>query len=222
MAQTVYNTSNIEATTTTPKASPESIVALGEQIWKEVRAAKIGPIEFDKQDEQLKLFQSKYKDFCVGFPIVIRWMVQRNEFNSKVLYKYLIRHNSKAPIDTQEKFLELQAYYVSTMYRASHAHAKNADVQIVYRNTFEQLLAETKEFEDTQKEVDAEVEARAKLNTAERKRELVRMMKERRDTFLKEQRDEALRLQAVAKGEAAAEDDVVIVDPDMYKIAENV
>ena len=143
----------------TQRATPEELVDLARKIWREVAASEIAKDDDAGNDRLLETIQVRYKDFNTSFPLVLRWMVQMRKFNARAFERYLLKH-ATAKLDTREAFLELQAEYLTLLYREEHRHADERGVREYRAAIVKQLLEEDKVFIDLQKQVEADLALR--------------------------------------------------------------
>lgn len=153
------------------RSTPEELVQLGKKIWAEVQRTKVKKDDDRGNDALLEKFQNKYTDFNQSFPIVLRWMVQRREFEAGAFHKFLLKH-AHAKLDTREAFLELQGEYLVLLYCATHPRYDKGFVKKYRDAVVKQLIDEDKEFTETQKQVDIEFEEKAKTFDADRRQRL--------------------------------------------------
>lgn len=165
---------NVEHSTSvshSKRATPEELVKMANGIWKTVLAANI-PLENTKAlDELLEQIQTDNYDFNLSFPIVLRWMVQMRKYRAKAFEKYLMKH-SATPLDSKEKYLELQAEYLVLLYREEHPHCDESYIREYKSSLVKHLLEEDKAFMEMHKKIDEEFEAKAEMFDADRRRKL--------------------------------------------------
>lgn len=150
-------------------ATPQELVALASAIWKEVKASGVDPADDEGNDALLKKLQDQHRDFGQSFPLVLRWMVQVRSYHPRAFEKYLLKH-AGLRLDSREDFLRLQAEYLVCLFREKTAHADERAVKQYRDNIVRTLLAEDKEFMRVSKEVEEEMEARARAVDLERRR----------------------------------------------------
>jgi hypothetical protein len=130
------------------------------------------PLENTKAlDELLEQIQTDNYDFNLSFPIVLRWMVQMRKYRAKAFEKYLMKH-SATPLDSKEKYLELQAEYLVLLYREEHPHCDESYIREYKSSLVKHLLEEDKAFMEMHKKIDEEFEAKAEMFDADRRRKL--------------------------------------------------
>ena len=153
------------------RSTPDELVRLGKQIWGEIKQSRVKKDDDRGNDELLAKLQNKYTDFNQSFPIVLRWMVQRRQFEDSAFHKFLLKH-AHAKLDTRESFLELQGEYLVLLYCATNPRYDNGFIKKYRASIVKQLIDEDKEFTETQKQVDAEFEKKAKEFDADRRKRL--------------------------------------------------
>jgi hypothetical protein len=158
-------------TASAQRATPEELVALAGQIWKEVNESGVLPGDSAGNDALLEDLQKQYHDFSTSFPIVLRWMVQMRVYRPKAMKKFLMKH-ATATLDTREAFLELQAEYLVMLYRESHERPNELHVRNYKQTVIKQLLDEDKEFLEVQRAVEEDLAKQAKLFDADRRQKL--------------------------------------------------
>jgi hypothetical protein len=165
---------------TQSRAAPEDIVAIANRAWKHVQAARAVRGELKKPDAVLlKEVQDEFRDLSQSFPLVVRWMVERGEYNSKAFLRYLKLHGG-APLKEREDFLVLQGEYLVQLARAKFPRSPPAFFARYRTQIREDLLKEDKLFMETTKEVEAEILKKQEAADAERKASLHRVLWERK------------------------------------------
>jgi hypothetical protein len=159
MAEQDYSFGEVPVQTagSTPRKTPAEVIAIANQIWKRVTSSGINKKDTAGADRLLETIQAEFKDFNASFPLVLRWMIQMQKYNSKAFEKYLLMHSS-AKLDTREAFLELQAEYLVLLYRAEHHHPDENFVRRYRKSIVQQLLEEDKMFIEMQKQVEKDLE----------------------------------------------------------------
>ena len=161
-------TANVQSS---QRATPEQLVQLAKGIWRSVETSGISKDDEAGNDVMLSRIQSENKDFNQSFPLVLRWMVQMRQFNSKAFEKYLLKHAS-AKLDTREGFLELQAEYLVLLYKETHRHADEVFVRRYRQSLVQQLLEEDKSFMEMQKQVETDLASQSVTVDLDRRRRL--------------------------------------------------
>jgi hypothetical protein len=165
---------------TQSRAAPEDIVAIANRAWKHVRTARAVRGDQRKSDALLlKEVQDEFRDLSQSFPLVVRWMVERGEYNSKAFLRYL-KHHGGAPLKEREDFLRLQGEYLVQLARAKYPRSPPAFFARYRTQVQEDLLKEDKDFMETTKEVEADILKKQEAADAERKAALRQVLWERK------------------------------------------
>lgn len=139
-------------------ATPEELVSMASEIWRKVR----NEISQEKnQNDVMAIIYNEYKDFYNTFPIVVRWMINFNQYSSKVFKSFLdVYKNTK--INERNDFLELQSLYLMKLHEHYNPHLDKTSVYAYKKQIFDALIAEDKEFKElvnkTKEEIDTENE----------------------------------------------------------------
>ncbi len=168
----VYDEIPVDVKTSSSKrATPEEIVALGEKIWKEIQNSGIAAEDEKGNDSLLETLQEKYKDFSTSFPIIMRFMVQMRKFNKKALLKYLRLH-ATSKLASEDEFLELQAEYLVLLYRETHPHPNEAYIKEYRRVLIDRLKDESRAFKEISKAVEEDQAKRDAAYDEDRRKRL--------------------------------------------------
>lgn len=143
----------------------DDLLNLGNKIWAEV---KKHPLKKDekKTEELYYIMFDKYRDFGSSFPIVLRWMVQMNQYSTKAFKKFLLKYSS-ANITSKKEFLILQADYIVYLYEENKHHDKK-QVSIYREFIIKQLLDE----EDELKKIESEYKEKINEFDEEKRKQL--------------------------------------------------
>jgi len=149
----------MEVSTKQKHVTPDEIVEIAKNIWKEITESNIKDNDFAANETLLQSLHAKHKDFAMSFPIILRWMVHMRKFSTKALKMYLLKHES-AKLDSAEAFLRLQAEYLVIIFRLDNAsaHIQESVVHKYREYVVKQLLDEEKEFNEVQAEVEKQME----------------------------------------------------------------
>lgn len=153
------------------RATPDELVRLAQTISRRVKEAGLPAGDTPENDALLERLQAEFADFSQSFPLVLRWMVHMRQFHPEAFRKYLLRHSS-TKLDSREAFLRLQAEYLVLLYRETHRRPDENYLRQYRESVVAQLLAEDKAFFELQKQVEAEMEARAREIDGERRERL--------------------------------------------------
>lgn len=157
------------------RASLEDLVALAKRIWRSVRDSGVAAADDAGNDALLKRLQGEHPDFTQSFPIVLRWMVQMRQFSGRALEMYLRKH-ATTTFDSRESFLRLQAEYVVMVFREKNRGVDQGAVDRYRDAVCKSLLDEDKEFQEIQKQVEADLEARGRELDQERRQRLYKQL----------------------------------------------
>ena len=160
----------------TPRATPEEIIKIAAEIWREVRAQ---PDTESANAALLERLQTSQQNFVASFPLVLRWMVQMRQYEPSVFHAYLLKH-SGAKFDTREDFLKFQGEYLVMMYKHAQVHADERKVREYRTFVCESLLREDAEFAKIQEEVTEIVKREAADLDAERRRAIYELLMRQR------------------------------------------
>ena len=186
-ANTIYSETRVEQPFTTdvgpgrvvtPRATPEKILNIAKDIWREVCAA---PDNERANSALLERLQAEQRDFATSFPLVLRWMVQMRQYDRATFHEYLLKH-AGAKFDTREDFLRFQGEYLVMLYKRSQAHADERKVREYRAMVCDNLLKEDAEFTKIQAEVAEEIKREASDASADRRRALYEALMRSRAT----------------------------------------
>jgi hypothetical protein len=161
----------VQATTTSPQASPGEIIAIADQAWRRVNLSGVAADDEEGNDRLLGDLQSEFKDFNASFPLVLRWMAQARKYSPKAFKKYLLKHSS-ADLSTREAFLRLQAEYLVLLYRAERRHPSETQIKQYRDSIVNLLLEEDRRFTALQEQVEKDLAERAEAADRDRRRRL--------------------------------------------------
>lgn len=103
-------------------------------------------------EEILKLFQDVYKNFAEMFPIVLRYICQMGQFNSKAFSKYLRKVKNSTDRERKTHMVDRNADYVKYLWQESNKnHPRWAqESAYVYRTAYKSLNDEFETYEAAQ------------------------------------------------------------------------
>jgi hypothetical protein len=169
--------SPFETSVTTPRVGVDELVTIADDIWAVVRE-RLGafpPTDYKSAAALLKEMQDRFKDFTNSFPIVLQWMVNMREYQSKVMRRFLLHHAS-VEVKSKDDFLDLQGDYLMYMYMASHPHRSQREY-LAHRDQMRKMLHdEDREFVRLHDEAEAEVKRRAEKNLAANRADIFRAL----------------------------------------------
>lgn len=155
----------------TPKASIDDLITIADNIFKQIKEAKVDPNNSDESDALLERLQTEHANFTNSFPVVLRWMVQTRKYSNKAFKKYLMKH-STTKLDSKESFLRLQAEFIVLMFKEEHPRCPTKTVVQYRENIVNNLLEENKQFDEISKRVEEELKM-AKDNANDARRQLI-------------------------------------------------
>jgi len=164
--------------TSEKEVTVDFVVNQANEIWKLVKKRKgknnknsITACESD-EEELMEDMRKLYPEFCRSYPIVLRYMCQMNEYNSKTFRLYLGKIKAH-PYTTQEEYLDSQTDYIVMLYKSTHPRWNATDVsrlRVNIRNMLQQEHDTMKKYaEEFEKQVDAETAKLANMSLDELK-----------------------------------------------------
>lgn len=156
-------------------------------IWKSYQTRMIRDEVFRNMSgiDRLKEYHSLYQKFHRQFPIVMRYMIEHNRFYVKAFTKY-VEKLSKLPVRSMDEKMERQAEYIAKyLYREEVKHT-NSKYDSKYAKKlktaiYEALKKEKEDFEKKYKESQEETTRCIKLNNQEKRKELLKYLKQKLD-----------------------------------------
>ncbi len=100
-------------------ASVEQVIEDAEKLYKEYQDEKIDIRDDDRAKDALKRYAEKYHNFAYSYPIVFRYMIELNQYNSRALKSYLL-YIQKHPWKNRNEFIESGADYHYALMRLAH------------------------------------------------------------------------------------------------------
>lgn len=152
------------------EVTAEDIILEAEDIWRKVKKANVNITDFDRIDELMADMRAAHREFAQSYPIVLRYICQMREYDSKALRRWL-RKIERNPWKTEEEYLDAQADYVSILYRVKHPRMPVSNAHAIRSNIKAMLVSEHKTFKqyaDTfHRQVEEEEKAWVAKNNAE-------------------------------------------------------
>jgi hypothetical protein len=147
-----------------------------EMIWKDLKK-NIKDTKFNSLniDEQLEVYQKKYNDFTMTFPIVLRYMVQLKRYKKKAFENFLKKMRAN-PYRSELEYCERQADYVKYLYMETTKNHDMEEAKRVWRETYEMLAKEVKLFKKASEEIKRKTEKNNKRNNIEKREELKKLL----------------------------------------------
>ncbi len=134
--------------------------------------------------------QDEFKEFCMTYPLVSKFIVAFGLFNSKAFVKYLDWKAKIRPSDgtraklignqrEQEKFKNkyIYAIYVKYLYTYKGDHTNLEEINKVYHSVVEELNKETDHFFDTYEKLEKEQKEKEGETLEFRKKKLVEQLR---------------------------------------------
>jgi hypothetical protein len=122
-------------------------------------------------EDLLAKYQNKYKEFSMSFPIVLRYMVQMQQYNRKAFDRYIRRLYEK-PYRSEEEYCKRQSEYVMYLYMEVNPRSKKKENEAIKKEVYDMLLKELNAFKEAQKKTKEEQEKNNRINNIERRKEL--------------------------------------------------
>lgn len=151
----------------------DELTTLAKKIWK--RIIEINLKKEYPQEMLLNVMQTEYNEFFLSFPLVLRWMVEMNQFKVTSFKRYLeIFLDSE--IKTKEEFLKLQGKYLVILYKELNPSLSDEKI-LLYEEEINNLLSlEDETFKEMEKEALEEIKEESKKASDEKKERLYNMI----------------------------------------------
>lgn len=140
----------------------DDIVNEATQMWKITKSRKLKSGDLEAADALMNEFRKTNPEFCKSYPIVLRYMVQMQEFEPKALNLYL-RKIKEHPWKDEKGYLDSQADYVVLLYKATHSRWNKTQVSKIWNGVRNMLQRETEIFKQYLEEYDREVSAQEEM-----------------------------------------------------------
>lgn len=126
----------------------EEIINTANQIWKRVKESNIPVEQHAERDKLLADIQSEFKEFNQGFPLVLRTIVQMNQYSSKAFARYLQKYKTAiAQFKERKDWVKFQAEYLFYLFREKNPKAPLKEAYAYKNNMERMLLKEDEEFQ---------------------------------------------------------------------------
>jgi hypothetical protein len=102
--------------------------------------------------------ESSHRQFCISYPIVVRYMYETFTYHEKAFKLYLKGVVAK-PHQSEDEYLESQAKYVSLLHRFENPRAGAKDIAAVRSNILKMLKTEHESFKSAAANAKENVEA---------------------------------------------------------------
>jgi hypothetical protein len=147
--------------------------ALAKKIWK--RIIEINLKKEYPQEMLLNVMQSEYNEFFLSFPLVLRWMVEANQFKITAFNRYL-EIFLDSDIKSKKDFLKLQGKYLVILYKELNPTLPEEKI-ILYEEEINNLLfVEDETFKQMEEEALEEIKEESKKASNERKEYIYNMI----------------------------------------------
>lgn len=134
------------------------LVKEADQMWQITKGKNLKIGDEKSTSALMNDFRETNPQICQSYPIVLRYMVEMQEYTSKAFFTYLQKINSK-PWKNEEEYLDSQADYVVILYKDIHPRWKTNDVNQLWKNIRDSLKKETEVFKKYLNEADQEITA---------------------------------------------------------------
>ena len=143
-----------------------------DEIWRDFNSRMKDP-DFRRMDtnDVLKFYQRRNEKFALTFPIVLRYMVQLNQYNKKAFERF-IKKMTNRPYRTELEYCERQADYVKYLYMEQNIHYKIKDAQTIWQQSYDMLANEVKLFKEANEIIKKKLEDNNSKNCIEKREEL--------------------------------------------------
>jgi hypothetical protein len=153
------------------------MVAIGNQIWEEIKEHNIPITNFKECDELYRELCDKYEGFAKALPVILQYMVNLREYSSRALTKYLKKfHHDMKSFKSIDDAIEAQADYIVLLYKETHTHYTVQQINSLRRNCREQLKKENERRNKIVEEAKREAERLDKENNERRRKELYELL----------------------------------------------
>ena len=165
-------------------AAIEKYTADAKVIYKDVVQHFTGFAEYDtlsneKQmkylEDLLEYYQAEHPRFATTFPIVLRYMVQIQQYDEKAFVKYLKRLQAM-PYKTEEEYCQRQSEYIMYLHMAMNPKSKKKENQSVRKEACALLVAEVTAFKDAREKAKEKQEKNNGMNNIEKRAELKKLL----------------------------------------------
>ena len=162
------------------EVSPEFIHDESREIWAKCKLAfKTKSIKLGneaKTQTLLNEIRDQHPNFSMSYPIVVRYMVEMQEYHPDAMRKYLMRIATH-PWKSDDEYLDMQAEYVVILYKETHKHWGKDKIQLLRDNVRTLLHNEHYQFKNNIEVVKSEVERQENKFKVDLKLETMRYYK---------------------------------------------
>jgi hypothetical protein len=165
--------------------TPDYVLNEANIIWGKCRAA-IGDrnIPFGDRDAAHTLMaemRAQHKDFCMSYPVVLRYMCEMHLYHTKAFGKFL-RRVEKNPWRSESEYLDAQADYVMLLYKHTNPRFNTREANNVRKNVRELLQKEHELFKDQHKKIMDKVEDKEQNLHKQSAAELIEYFRKQRES----------------------------------------
>lgn len=159
-------------------------VNMANKIWSEVHEkanADLKKWNETPAKQKLDPFVEKYKEFGTGYPIILKYMIFKFQYDVDAFKRFLEKCRQNLPSKTakhdevEDMRFQNQSYYVQYLFeeheKKNGRHIDQRVAKKVFNETYEQLRKEkeefTQDFEDTKEQLDIETTSNIKESLAD-------------------------------------------------------
>jgi hypothetical protein len=155
----------------------ETYLRDADEIWSDFNLRSKNS-DFEQMDTNgiIEFYQKRNEKFAMTFPIVLRYMVQLNQYNRKAFERFIKKLTSN-PYRTEMEYCERQADYIKYLYMEQNTHYKIKNAQVIWQQAYDMLAEEVKMFKEADKIVKQKLENSNNKNRLERREELREFLK---------------------------------------------
>jgi len=161
-----YTTGNVAIHNEKKDITPEYVLREANELWAKCRATilerKIQPDDRDAAHALMSELRQSNKEFCMSYPIVIRYMCEMRLYHSRAFEKFL-RRIEKQPWRSESEYLDAQADYVMLLYKHTNARFDTKAANNVRKNVRELLQKEHDLFKEQHKKIMDRVESKEQI-----------------------------------------------------------
>jgi protein-tyrosine-phosphatase len=182
---TEYTTGDIDLKvkiTNEKNVTIDDVVQEAASMYKIARARNLKFGDLEAADALMSEFRKSNPEFSKSYPIVLRYMCQMQEFDSRALRKYLLKIKEH-PWKNEKEYLDSQADYVVILYQAKHSKWNRTQINNIRANVRATLQREHDMFTQYVKEFDREVSAQEQVLKKKSMDELTEFVREASSTI---------------------------------------
>lgn len=152
--------------------SADELVEIGEEILRRANTSGRSPEDHAATDALMRELWEEYADFAKEFPLVIRWAVQRREYDPRAFRLYLEKVH-KPFYKKRETFLKAQAEYLVMMYIRANRKVPRGAVEGYRKAVVKRVLEDDETFMEAVDESKTELSRRSEAQKASARAALV-------------------------------------------------